>query len=208
MFNRKWISLAVGECAAVFLLAGLTGCERNTSTENDGMIDNPPLVDEFQGSPAPTVAFPEHLKTGDVVLNEFIRKALDCCAKGDYDRFRQLFGISYQPPDANQFRKLWQGVKLVKIEGIYHDQRQPNDYYVHAVIELRKPDRRDRSERQAVIWVFREGDEWRIGPAPSDIAGRVLVTSTQPGVGFPTQTQPADTPAGSAAGGSAAAAGH
>lgn len=202
MLNRKWIPVAVGGCLAVLLLAGLSGCKREASAENDGEIDKVPIGELLPDKEPPKVDFPDHLKTDDVVLNEFIFKGLRYCVKGDYDGFRQLFGVSYQPPDEDRFKKLWLGVKLVKIQGIYHDRRQPNDYYVHAVIQLRKADRRERSERQAVLWVFKEGDEWRLGPAPSDITGRVLIASTQPGSGLPTDTRPAETistarPAGS-----------
>lgn len=192
MLERIWTPVTAGGLLAVLLLAGLAGCKGEASAENDGEIDPPPLIEEYPDKEPPAVLFPEELKTDDVVLNQFIHNGLDCCAKGDYDRFRQLFGVSYQPPDADRFKKLWQGVRLVRIAGIYHDARRPNDYYVHAVVELRKADRRDRSERQAVIWVFKEGEEWRLGPAPSDIVGRVLVASTQPGMGLPLGTQPAE----------------
>jgi len=155
------------------------------------------MVQKDPDAARPTVLFPEQFKTDDVLLNTFIRKAMDSCAEGDYDKFRQLFGVTYEPPDGVQFERVWKGVKEIRIAGIHQDPSRPLDYYVHIVVQLRQPDRLDRTERQAVIWIFKEADEWRMAPAPGDIQGLILYDTTQPAGEAPTTTRPTRRHAGS-----------
>lgn len=197
MHQPLWTFAGAGIWVTTAVMVLLAGCDRKTDAENDGLIDSPSLTEIHPEQEPPTVIFPNDLKTEDVVLNEFIRTALDACAKGDYDQFRELFGVTFQPPDQDRFTKLWQGIKQIKVVGVYAGQPQPPEYYVHVVVHLRRPDRTDRTERQAVVWIFREGDEWRMGPARSEITNRILRASTQPAEGDPSAEMTDDSSAAS-----------
>jgi hypothetical protein len=180
-----------GACAPLLVLALLAGCKGDGAGTDEGSIDQPSLRVLNPDAAAPTVIFPHRLKTDDVTLNEFIHHALEVCAEGDYDKFRELFGTAYRPPGKEQFERVWQGVREVAVVGVYPDRQEPPEYYVHAVVELRKPDRRERTQRDVVVWIFREADEWRMGAAPGEITNRILVASTQPGAGEPGRHAPA-----------------
>lgn len=175
----------LGGMVVALLAVTAVGCRRQSSAGGDDPMHPNKLKDDHPDLPTPEVIFPDQLKTDNVGANEFIRKALESCHTGDYDAFRQLFGVTAEPPEQEQFGHVWKGVQSIRVAGTYKDDRpdQPPEYYVHVVVQLRQPDRYDRKERQAVIWLFREGDEWRLAPAPSEIQGRILYADSQPGDG-------------------------
>ncbi len=181
----------LGGCLAVLLLAGLAGCKRQASADADDEINKQKLIVTEPTVEPPAVIFPEQLKTDDVTVNEFIRKALEACRQGDYDMFRQLFGVTEQAPTGAQFDHVWKDVKEIAVRRIYTGKQQPLDYYVHVVVLLRQPDKYERTERQAVIWVFKEGDNWHLAPAPSEIQGKILYPSTRPEGESAAATRPA-----------------
>ena len=192
MFTRHWTAVLGGLLAGLFVVVP-AGCKRQASADGDDNIHVPPITVTTPDAPAPEIEFPQQLKTDDVTVNEFIRKALDACRTGDYDTFRQLFGVTAELPEEQQFGHVWKGVKSIRVAGTYKDDKhgqQPPEYYVHIVVQLRQPDRYDRTERQAVIWLFREGDQWRMSPAPSEIQGRILYANSQPADGAGPTTRP------------------
>jgi hypothetical protein len=181
----------LGGCVAALLTVWLAGCKRPAGNDSDDGIHKTPIIYKDPNAEAPNVIFPEQFKTEDVALNEFIRKALESCKTGDYDKFRQLFGVASDPPAGAQFDRVWKGVKEIRVAGMYQGPQRPPEYYVHVVVQLRQPDRHERTERQAVIVVFQEGGEWRLAPAPSEIQGQILYADTQPASGPSAATRPA-----------------
>lgn len=205
MLKTVVITLA-GLLAFAPLLAGVAGCEDDSTASGGSLLDDEKISSKHPDSERPAVIFPIEHQTENVLLNEFIRKTLEICADGDYDRFRQLFGISYRPPGAPEFERVWLGVKEIAVTGIYAGRREPPEYFVNATVRLRKPDRQGKAEREVWVWVFREAEEWRIGPTPRDVVRRYKVASTQPGaLRGGASSRPASAPAGGPADGSPAA---
>ena len=205
----------LGGCLVALCVAGSSGCKRQGNTDADDQIHQPPITAANPKAESPEVIFPEPFKTDDVTVNEFIRKALETCRTGDYDTFRQLFGVTIQPPSDNQFVHVWQAVKEIRVaDKVLSRQelaailaakqgkklptagepsggrREPSEYYVHVVVQLRRPDRRERTERQAVVSVFKEDEKWHMAPAASEIQGLILYPNTQPASGPATATRP------------------
>jgi len=185
MLNRFWTAL-LGISLIALLIGVATGCKRQTSSnvEDDDQLHKPTNVTKHPDWQKPAVVeFPQQLQTDDVTVNEFIHKALEACKTGDYDTFRQLFGVTADVPEAPQFDHAWQGVKSIRVAATKKGPQDPPQYYVHLVVELRQPDRYDRTERQAVMSVFREANQWRMAPAPSEIQRLILFADTQPADG-------------------------
>jgi hypothetical protein len=192
---KKTGKALLGALLTTLLVVALTACKRQSNGAATGDDIHPPdLVDLDKTVPTPEVIFPQELKTDDPTVNEFIHSALEACQKGSYDRFSELFGVTVEVPEAPQFGKVWRGVKSIRVAGTYKnpskDPEQPAEYYVHVVVQLRQPDRYERTERQAVLWVFRERDQWRMAPASSEIQGRLLYANTQPADGSTPATRP------------------
>ncbi len=191
--SRRTLTVLVlgGFWTAVVLGVSLAGCKRGADAQQEDQID-PADLQKQKGKPGPRVDFPARFKTEDDALNQFIGKALDICARGDYDGFRALFGVTHHPMGEAQFARVWEGVERVTVAGVYpDDRRNPPEYYVDVIIDLRKADRKGRTERRGVVWAFREGDEWRIDQAPGEIVHKIRIWSTQPSAGIPTSTRPA-----------------
>jgi hypothetical protein len=172
--------------------AGLAGCDRGGDAKTDeGSIDYQPLSQVYPSADEPMVEF--HCLTEDASLNQFINNALKACAEGDYDKFRLIFATSQRPPERDSFGRIWQGVQGVYVQSVHgpypNKENQPT-YYVHAMVRLRKPDSKDRTKRDAVVAIFKEGNEWRLGDAPPGAKRKILAASTQPAAASRPATQP------------------
>src|SRR5437868_2418429 len=104
--------MILGCSGAAFAMAA--GCRRGDQEVNVTM-DTPPLLESNPNAKAVEVVFPREERQSDDTLNKFIEDALATCASGDYDRFRQLFGATYNPPNKADFDKIWYEVKNVRV---------------------------------------------------------------------------------------------
>jgi hypothetical protein len=156
------------------------GCECQRSADEDVSIEVPKITDKDPNANRPLVYFPSRCQTEDITLNKFIEQALVVCAQGDYDGFRQLFGTSFTPPSKTDFERIWYNVVNVEVVSTHPGKQEPPEYYVHAVVRLREPDRRNRSQRDAVVAIFKEADEWRMAPPSKEFVRKVLMADSQP----------------------------
>ncbi len=186
----------------VFGLAVCTmgGCEcsGNRKAEDGPQIDRPDLARQIPGAPRPMVVFPADCRQADATVNKFIEHCLDVCARGDYDAYRQLFGVDYRPTSEADFKKVWQGVKGVTVRKVFPRPKDPlHRWYVLAKVELRNPDSKGRQERDVPLMVFKEGDMWRLGPVPREDIEVMRAVASQPGMGLVNQSvgAPASRPA-------------
>lgn len=170
-----WVALA-----ALTAFGSIGGCRCQGSVDENTSIDARPLGEEDPEAPRPTVHFPSYCRMQDPALNKFIEAALETCATGDYDKFRLLFGTEFTPPAASDFERIWKGVQSVEIISVRAGPQEPPEYYVHAMVRLRKPDRRERDKRDAVVAVFKEGTEWRMAPPPKEIIHQIMIADSQP----------------------------
>ncbi len=177
---RKSIRLLL----AAFCVAGILGgckCGRDVAAPDEVSIDQPALSDQNPNVPQPEIHFPHELKTDDPTLNQFVLKILDICNKGDYDGYRQLFGTAYTPTPKTNFEHVWQQVRMIRVVRIEkHPRRDPPEYYLHARIILRQPDRQNRTERNVIIMMFKEDGEWRLGSAPKEVSRVIMAADSQP----------------------------
>lgn len=178
--HMRTFSWLKATAAALSLCAGACDWTGDDGAD-EGVIDLKPIGDEVPAAERPMVEF--NCLTDDPSMNQFIRQALTVCAEGDYDKFRQLFATSYPPPEYDSFKRIWQGVEGVfirSVHGPYPGKENRPTYYVHAHVRLRKPDSKNRTKRDAVVAVFKELDEWRMGSAPPGVIEKILAASTQP----------------------------
>jgi len=175
----RLIGYAIRSTLAAACVMGGYGCQKSVE-DSDATIDKPPISEKDPKADRPLVQFPQHLQTNEPSLNQFIVSALQTCATGDYDAFRQLFGSSFKPPGPADFERIWYQVQSVEVISVHAGQEEPPEYYVHATVKLRIPDRRDREKRDVVVAVVREADEWRMAQAPKEAIHKVLVVDSQP----------------------------
>jgi len=149
-------------------------CQRDVIVDEGPTIDKPALADVNPQVERPYTHFPSELHTEDLGLNRFVENALKTCEKGDYDAFRQLFGTSYTPTEYEAFDRVWRNVGEIRVKGLGTDKTKTDSYYLYAVVKLRKADDKDRVRRDAVLTIFKESGEWRLGPAPKEIVQKVL----------------------------------
>ncbi len=177
---------------AVLGLAGWGGwaCQKDVGASDEAEIDLPTLVENRPHAPRPATYFPGDLQVDDVKVNQFINRMLKVCEEGDYDGFRQRFGIAYAPPDRVKFENIWHGVREIRIEDLRAAPSDPPVYYLYVVVKLRKPDSEGRMERPIVVMLFQETDEWRMGPASKEIVRKFLAAASRPA--RQGRTRPAD----------------
>lgn len=186
------VKILIRFAGALCLVAGIVGgceCQRETAQNDEPPIGTAPLSEVHPDVRPPEVDFPQRWRSRDPSLNAFIEQALDICARGNYDGFRALFGTAFPPPDQSNFERVWKAVRGIRVTGLYRGHGNPPDYYLHAVIEYREEDRKGRTERDVVVMLFREADQWRLGQAPPEIIRDVRRISTRPAA----STQPAST---------------
>lgn len=134
---------------------------------------------DSQPSPAPTASpeskheliFPEELHVKDDSVNQFITRAIDVCASGDYEGFRLLWSIRQNPPFTKQeFTMALQGGATVTIQQL-QKFRTPEGEVVYAVrgrVELKKPGI-PKPVRDVILMIVNESDQWRLALAPSNV---------------------------------------
>ncbi|GMV96885.1 MAG: hypothetical protein HRF43_09175 [Phycisphaerae bacterium] len=165
--------------AALLLLAATLGCKPSASPEQDDEIKVRPLG-EAPHAQRPRVLFPDDLHVEDDTVNQFISHALQTVEEGDYDRFRQIFGIHFPPPDEAQFRRVWRSVQEVAVARVFQERGKPNEYYVYVVVKLREPDRHDRTQRDVPVLIHQEEGRWRLGEVPAEMVRRIRAASSLP----------------------------
>jgi len=160
----------------LFLFASVTigGCDcgGDAGEADPSIIDDDPLAKENPDTPR--AVFLADKWTDDASLNAFIEKAMDVCSKGDYDGFRQLFGTSYQPTERKQFKRIWGAVREIRVEQVRKGRADPPEYYVHAEVHWRRPDKNRRLSRSVVIMAYQEAGQWRIGTATREVVRAML----------------------------------
>ena len=162
------------------LAAAFVGGCRNTGEEDQGKIDVPSIVDEKPGTERPATNFPRQAQQEDPTLNKFIDEVLRVCERGDYDGLCRLFGATDVPPTQAVFRKTWHGVREIEVVKVVKAKEAPPIYLVHAVVRLREEDSKHRMERDIVIRVFKELDNWRMSGGTGEFDKELLLGTSQP----------------------------
>ena len=129
-----------------------------------------------------------------VFLNEF----LNTCLVGDYAGYRRLVSRAATPESRERFEAIYQATVAVTVESIEPvelPQVSPPAYRVVSRVEFNElhQERFGEVERQVAILVFREGEQWRMAPAPRELQPQKQPPpSTSPAAPGPALTYPWD----------------
>ncbi len=171
----RFLRYGLWMAALATVASGGCRCERHVGVTDDIQIDRPTLVELNPDAPRPDIEFPTELHQDDQGFNRFVARALEVCRLGDYDGFRELFGMEFEPtPEAN-FRNVWHNVKSVAVRKIIRGPQQVPHYYVFAEVELRRPDRRGQDLRDIWVMVYREHDRWCLGAPSQDVLRQLRI---------------------------------
>lgn len=181
----KTRSLVILLWLAALAVGATGGCKCGKSAgkvPSGGQGDGTGASDE-SAIPSPTIEFPQRWRAAEVPVNTFIDSALKVAATGDYDGFRQLFSLSYTPPTRQEFQRVWEAVESIVVTGLYGDRPKPEKYYLHAVVNRRQADRKGRHKQDVVLMVYKEADQWRLGPASKEVRDLILAAASSPASG-------------------------
>lgn len=124
-------------------------------------------------------------------LCRFLDHFMAVCGAGDYARYRQLVGRSFEPESRERFEKihlLLQRIHVEAVEPVSIPSLPAQTYRVVSTIELQSGERpRQRGgRRKLAILVFTEQGEFRMAPAPASMQPR-----DEAGASQPAQSEPA-----------------
>lgn len=161
-----------GVLLAGLLVGGLAGCDnaappKQRSEARERQVVAPPAE-------PPRYQFAANLEARQPEVSAFVRHFMETCLAGDYSGYRKLVSRRAEPESKERFAAVYFAIRTVTVESIepiaYRDLPQPAYLVVNAV-DLH-PDRRlaiRGVNRRFAIVVFREGSEWRMAPAPSEL---------------------------------------
>jgi hypothetical protein len=165
--------------AAVTVGADL-GCRREEEAPAGGAAP-----DKLPAEQAGVLVFPEELKVEDDSVNEFLTRAMTVCTTGDYEAFRLLWNVREEPLARDEFEKGWQAVEEIRVRALEKvilasdEGAEPGvsrtAYVTCADVRLdaeritKHPGREIEAERQVVLMLLREHDEWGLAWAPKHV---------------------------------------
>lgn len=139
-----------------------------------------PIPPKASPSAKSVIEFPADVEADDPAVNAFVREVIGTCVTGDYERFRLLWNVHEDPFPRGEFERAWKAVRKVRIIVVQKMRNPPEGgayegtylYYVHGRVEL------DPSvpepNRDVLLLIIREGEQWRLARAPKNLRTRVL----------------------------------
>ncbi len=124
------------------------------------------------------LVFPDEVRVEDASVNDFLERAMEDCASGDYDKFRLLWSARQEPLPRDEFEQGWQAVRQIRIRALQrvmlapdpdHELDQGETVYAFlADVALDPMHRAGQREpnREVVLMVIREHEQWRLARAP------------------------------------------
>jgi len=183
--NRTWKVTFEITCFGVTFLF-LTSC-RKASDDNEPSIPPKAVANQVE-SPAPpsmsaTVSFPSELQVDDSAVNGFVQVTLAKCITGQYEALRSVWTARESPISREEFEKGWHAAKEIRVRALEKvkiavdetkaDSAEPPQKAYALVVDLsldpeqqigqRKP------ERQVVLLLTRESENWRLARAPKNM---------------------------------------
>ena len=182
-------ALATLACAALTL----AGCDQSQqqSTEDTREDLEPPI--ETKGH-LPKLTFSTELRALNPDVAVFVDEFLQTCLVGDYLGYRRMVGRAFEPETRERFEGIHHAITGVTVESIEElDLKEipPPVYLVISTVELdpKQQVKLRESHRKVSILVFKEDDEWKMAPAPSQLQPREEREAKEPTE--PTSTAPA-----------------
>lgn len=157
-------------------LSPLAACDRDPASSGASSSHAQERRQEMVAPPAskPRYEFAPGLAEKHADIVGFVRQFLETCLAGDYVGYREMVSRRRSPETRERFSRTFHAIERLRIESIETTQipdLPPPVYIVTSAVEFRpdsKPAFRE-SRRAIAILVFRELDEWRMAPAPSEL---------------------------------------
>ena len=170
-------SLIAAVVIAGTLVAGpLFGCDGGSSSgaKGDEKAAAPPAEPQRR---LPTLAFPTEIRAPYPEVSAFLDEFLNTCLVGDYAGYRRMVGRAHTPESRERFEAIYQvteGVVVESIEKIENERLPGGIYRVVSTIDLdpKLKVKLRETQRKVAILVFKEGENWRMGPAPPELQPR------------------------------------
>jgi len=160
--------------AAVVIVVGASSCRRG---------GDDPAQPTRASAPAPVpkpqvLFFDDALRVEDATVNEFVERAMEACASGDYERIRLMWTARGEPISRSDFEQSWHDVRRVTIRilkpvmlagAAVGSPPTPEPGYAFVADVQFDPDSvasPGEPGREAALTIVRENDEWRLASAP------------------------------------------
>lgn len=162
--------------AGILLPGLLLGCDGGTSGTSPGGAEASAVSAEAD-HPLPTLTFPVELRTPHPQVSAFLDEFLNTCLAGDYVGYRRLVSRAFKPESRERFEAIYQATESVTVETIEPIEvpRLPSPAYrVVSTVQLdpQQQAKLRETERKVAILVFKEGEDWRMAPAPAELQPR------------------------------------
>jgi len=131
--------------------------------------------------PAQILSFPQSLHVVDASVNEFVERAMNACAGGDYDGFRLLWSARQKPLERREFEAGWLAVNSIEVRALElikmatkteDGEERLDEYYVFLAevrFDAQHPAGRKEPTREVVLLLTKEQEQWRLARAPTRI---------------------------------------
>ncbi len=179
MWTRRQLVFPVLAVLCGVAVVSWSVCRRDESDDPAAKSDAEP-VEEAQ--PENLLVFPPSLYVEDASVNDFLRRAMHVCVRGEYDAFRLLWSAREDPLARAEFETGWQAVQQIRIRALQRVRLATDDtakgtvstrevYALLADVQLDPslPAGQQESRRDVVLMILREHDEWRLGNAPKSM---------------------------------------
>ena len=160
----------------IALIGASSGCRRD-----EDAVPSDQRPDTVPTQQVGVLVFPDELRVDDASVNDFLRQAMTVCTTGDYEAFRLLWSARQDPLPRDEFEKGWQAVLEIKIRALEEIILAPDDgadpsegqtvYVTCADVRLdpKRLTREQEPERQVILMLAQEHDEWRLAKAPEQV---------------------------------------
>ncbi len=196
MKARIRLSAATQVAVTVFTLCCLgSGCR----PEADRDRPEPQPKDTRQ---AVQLVFPDALRVDDQTVNDFVQRAIEDCARGEYEAFRLLWSVREEPLPREEYEEGWQAIQSIRIlalekiflaPGAGGDAERAVLAYalaMHVALDPTHRAAKREPQRDVVLLLIREHDEWRISRAPKGVRTWIETLLVRPDTATSGDTEP------------------
>ena len=191
-----------GVCGLITLSVGACRCDNKPepSSPTDTQPVEPPQKSFLH--------FPDDLHVEDDAINDFVTRAMNSCAGGDYQTFRLLWSARKEPLPRSEYEQGWQAIQEIRIRALQEvilaaeppstADTGENVYVILAEVRLdpTHPAAKDEPRRDLVLMLVLEHGEWRLAQAPKSMRAWIKERSRE---SDPPDSLPRLEPAGEAA---------
>jgi len=158
---------------AALLAGSLLGCDGGASSSPPtSETATEPAAQPAQRLPVYEITRGLRMEYPEVVA--FLDEFLNTCLVGDYAGYRHLVSRAHTPESRERFDAIYQATEAVAVESVELidvPRIPPPVYLVISAVEL-DPQQKIKlreTHRKIAILVFKEGEAWRMAPAPAEL---------------------------------------